>query len=556
MRSALGSKVRSPFGAFVARTQLAIETLPLYLEDGLTYNITGRSFGEIQGTGKLEIANSLAFDDVVVEQTVSAWTNTELTFTYDRAGLPTNGILFVRAENNAGQFDVAVTQSIEILGYISGAQATSEQFSRNDGLDIAGIVDSDSCGDFMYPMYCGPVFLIQFGDEGYGPPSTFLADSPGFTIVGVTTGTEVTFPQGTFVPTADDFPYVWSSPVADAEASTSSAIIKLLLSYSGCASRIGGGGGCTTAGGGWDYTSPGPGEDVVLIPMYPLSIQITTPTTNDSFPPWLTIDFSAYSYAEEGDISSGIDWESDIDGALGTGSDIASTLTEATHVITAVAINAHGQRRYSEITIDVAPITGLDSFPYSVNEAGGQRISIYGIAFTSGVTVEIGGVPATSVVFHNTRLIQCIAPAGSGLVDIVVDDGTDTTTLTEVVNYGTETDISVDLVSPDYGGFAGGIVVTITGTGFTADCTVIFGNQFEGGEAASDVVFVSSTEITCLVPEWVETPGDVSITVLDTSTFAGDILVNGFTYIDTPYAISLDGGTFTLTGQDVTLTYP
>jgi IPT/TIG domain len=54
---------------------------------------------------------------------------------------------------------------------------------------------------------------------------------------------------------------------------------------------------------------------------------------------------------------------------------------------------------------------------------------------------------------------------------------------------------TVASVSPDNGPFNGGTSVTITGTGFVNGATVTF-----GGVAATSVVVVDSTTITCIVP--------------------------------------------------------
>lgn len=55
------------------------EILPI---DGEDIVCTGINFGASQGTGKLELANSLNYDEatVVVEQTIVSWSDTEIVF--------------------------------------------------------------------------------------------------------------------------------------------------------------------------------------------------------------------------------------------------------------------------------------------------------------------------------------------------------------------------------------------------------------------------------------------------------------------------------------------
>jgi IPT/TIG domain len=77
-------------------------------------------------------------------------------------------------------------------------------------------------------------------------------------------------------------------------------------------------------------------------------------------------------------------------------------------------------------------------------------------------------------------------------------------------------------VSPSSGPTAGGTPVTITGTGFLSGATVSF-----GGSAATSVVIVSSTVITCLTPA--HAAGPVTVSVTDANGTGS--LADGFTYI-------------------------
>jgi hypothetical protein len=52
---------------------------------------------------------------------------------------------------------------------------------------------------------------------------------------------------------------------------------------------------------------------------------------------------------------------------------------------------------------------------------GGTPVTISGTDFTSGSTVTIGGVAATSVVVLNSATLTCVTPAhAAGTVDVVV----------------------------------------------------------------------------------------------------------------------------------------
>jgi hypothetical protein len=81
---------------------------------------------------------------------------------------------------------------------------------------------------------------------------------------------------------------------------------------------------------------------------------------------------------------------------------------------------------------------------------------------------------------------------------------------------------SLDAVDPPSGGTLGADPVTLTGVGFGAGTTVTF-----DGAAATGVVVVSDTELTCLTPAHATGAVDVVVTFPDDST---STLIGGFTY--------------------------
>jgi len=108
---------------------------------------------------------------------------------------------------------------------------------------------------------------------------------------------------------------------------------------------------------------------------------------------------------------------------------------------------------------------------------------------------------------------------------------------------------TVSSVSPSSGASAGGTPVTITGTNFVAPATVTF-----AGNAATNIVVVSSTSITATTPAG--SAGAVNVTVTANGQSGG--LSNGFTYVSAPTVSSvspnvgpLAGGTaVTITGAN------
>jgi LPXTG-motif cell wall-anchored protein len=87
----------------------------------------------------------------------------------------------------------------------------------------------------------------------------------------------------------------------------------------------------------------------------------------------------------------------------------------------------------------------------------------------------------------------------------------------------TPSSFTVTAISEKQGPTAGGNTVTITGTGFVAGATVTI-----GGKACTNVVVVSATSITCVVPAGVASVVDVVVLNGDNQT---KTLARGYTYV-------------------------
>lgn len=81
--------------------------------------------------------------------------------------------------------------------------------------------------------------------------------------------------------------------------------------------------------------------------------EITAPSTNDSYAVGATIIFKCTaSDPEDGEITKeNIIWNSSIDGSLGNGAELSTTLTEGIHKITLTAIDNNGNEVSDEITL-------------------------------------------------------------------------------------------------------------------------------------------------------------------------------------------------------------
>jgi hypothetical protein len=190
-----------------------------------------------------------------------------------------------------------------------------------------------------------------------------------------------------------------------------------------------------------------------------------------------------------------------------------------------------------QFTYTAAAVPAVTSIaPNSGFEAGGDTVTITGTGFTSDATVAFGGHAATNVVVVSGTEITCTSPvvaAGTGLVDVKVTtgNGTSATVTADHFTYVAAATPAVTTVAPNTGSEAGGDTVTITGTGFTSDATVAFGNH-----AATNVVVVSGTEITCESPVVAAGTGLVDVKVTTGNGTSATVTADHFTYVAVPAA--------------------
>ena len=173
----------------------------------------------------------------------------------------------------------------------------------------------------------------------------------------------------------------------------------------------------------------------------------------------------------------------------------------------------------------VAPtLTRVD--PDNDMVAGGTTVRIIGENFQDGATVTIGGT-AANVIFISPTELAVEVPAGTaGSADVVVTnpDGK-SSTLVGGFTY-IEPPPTLTRVEPDEDMVTGGATVKIVGANFQDGTTVTI-----GGNAASNVIFVSSTELTVEAPAGTVGSADVVVTNPDGKS---STLVDGFTYIEPP----------------------
>ena len=228
-------------------------------------------------------------------------------------------------------------------------------------------------------------------------------------------------------------------------------------------------------------------------------------------------------------------------GTSGTTVDVTVTTPAGTSATTGTG---------NDYTYGVPTVTAVSPTGQATTAAG-TAVTITGTNFVAGATVAFGAAAATSVVVVNATTITCVSPAhAAGVVDVTVTTPAGTSATTGTGNdytYGVPT---VTAVSPTgQATTAAGTAVTITGTNFVAGATVAF-----GAAAATSVVVVNATTITCVSPAHAAGVVDVTVTT-PAGTSATTGTGNDYTYgVPTVTAVSPTGQATTAAGTAVTIT--
>ncbi len=176
---------------------------------------------------------------------------------------------------------------------------------------------------------------------------------------------------------------------------------------------------------------------------------------------------------------------------------------------------AHAQSTPPSLT-SVNPASGAVS--------GGTTVTLTGTNFQSGATVLFGDTSAENVVFVSGTKLTAVTPAhASGAVNVTVTNpDTQNSSLANGFIFGGA--LTISSVKSARSSTNGGAVVTISGSNFTTETTVTI-----GGNAASHVTFISSTQLICTTPAHAG-GGAVDVTVTNPGAPAA-VLPNGMTYI-------------------------
>ena len=216
-----------------------------------------------------------------------------------------------------------------------------------------------------------------------------------------------------------------------------------------------------------------------------------------------------------------------------TGTDLASATTVVrfgSHLATLV-----GQRQGGVIVVRSPPGSGVayirvvtpagtsptgpqDRFSYEPTvtslsptfgpASGGTTVAMTGSNLTGATAVDFGAGPAASFQVASDTVIDAVAPAGTGIVDVTVrtPGGPSPVGVQDRYSYQLAAPV-VASVSPTSGSSAGGTSVTLTGSTFTEATQVDF-----GAVPAATFSVVSDTQITAVTPSAPTGTVDVTVT--------------------------------------------
>ena len=194
--------------------------------------------------------------------------------------------------------------------------------------------------------------------------------------------------------------------------------------------------------------------------------------------------------------------------------------------------------------VDAPTLSGVT--PAAGRLSGDTQLTLTGTGFRAGMSVLVGGMPATEVTVNQagTQLTALTPAHAAGIVDVVVTTVGGSAGLANRYEYLVAPTLTS--FSPFTGPVAGGTSVSLTGAGFRAGMQVTF-----GGVAATGVTVTSATHATVTTPA--HGVGDVTLSV---STPGGVFSAPGaFDYYAVPMLTSISPGAGPLEGgTTVTLT--
>lgn len=187
------------------------------------------------------------------------------------------------------------------------------------------------------------------------------------------------------------------------------------------------------------------------------------------------------------------------------------------------------------------PLTITAVVPHRGPVNGGTSVQLTGTGFMKDFTERaseapklstllVGGNPALDLTVISDTVAEFTSPPGlAGAADVTLTNPNGTATCRGCFTYFAP--VLLQSISPTVGALAGGTPVTLTGKGFSADTTVLFGDK-----AAAPVTFdATAGTLTAVTPPG-ELVGSVDVRVFN--TIGTSALRQGFRYAGPPQLLS------------------
>jgi hypothetical protein len=128
------------------------------------------------------------------------------------------------------------------------------------------------------------------------------------------------------------------------------------------------------------------------------SVSISSPGNNASFAEGTSITFSgSASDTQDGNLTAGLRWTSNIDGAIGNGGSFSRTLSAGTHTITASVTDSGGMSNAGSRTVTVVAPAPSGAGTGGTGGTGGTTGGTGGTGNTSGATLSARGYKSKGV---------------------------------------------------------------------------------------------------------------------------------------------------------------
>jgi phospholipase D-like protein/IPT/TIG domain-containing protein len=165
--------------------------------------------------------------------------------------------------------------------------------------------------------------------------------------------------------------------------------------------------------------------------------------------------------------------------------------------------------------------------PNTGSPSGGESVTISGSNLVQGMTVTIGGSPAT-ITSSNSVSIRATTPSGTGVADLVVTNPNgQSASLRGAFTYAEPPGPpNVTSTVPGSGSVNGGNTITVKGSSFSKGAVVSV-----GGTLCTTIIVSNSSTITATTPAHSLGSADVVVKNIDGQS---STLSSGFTYVAAP----------------------